>query len=85
MDDALSLDSTNPVQNKVVTAALAGKASTATATQSAAGLWSAADKVKLDGLSGGGRDADANDGRGNAGHLGRKLKGMITWAINPHT
>ena len=54
VDDALSLDSTNPVQNKVVTAALAGKASTATATQSAAGLMSAADKVKLDGLSGAG-------------------------------
>lgn len=54
VDDALSLDSTNPVQNKVVTAALAGKASTVTATQSAAGLMSAADKVKLDGLSGAG-------------------------------
>ena len=51
MDDALSLDSTNPVQNKVITAALAGKASTATATQSAAGLMSAADKTKLDGLT----------------------------------
>lgn len=50
VDDALSLDSTNPVQNKVVTAALAGKASTATATQSAAGLMSVADKVKLDGI-----------------------------------
>ena len=54
MDSALSLDSTNPVQNKVVTAALADKASTATATQSAAGLMSAADKTKLDGLSGSG-------------------------------
>ena len=52
VDSALSLDSTNPVQNKIVTAALASKASTATATQSAAGLMSAADKVKLDGLSG---------------------------------
>lgn len=51
MDDALSLDSTNPVQNKVVTAALAGKASTATATQSMAGLMSAADKAKLDDLA----------------------------------
>ncbi len=54
VDDALSLDSTNPVQNKVVTAALAGKASTATATPSAAGLMSAADKTKLDGMSSGG-------------------------------
>lgn len=53
VDDALSLDSTNPVQNKVVTAALAGKASTATATQPAAGLMSAADKVKLDGIEDG--------------------------------
>ena len=51
VDDALSLDSTNPVQNKVVTAALARKASTAVATRSAAGLMSAADKAKLDGLA----------------------------------
>ena len=48
VDSALSTTSTNPVQNKVVTAALAGKAGTAAATQSAAGLMSAADKVKLD-------------------------------------
>lgn len=51
VDSALSTTSTNPVQNKVVTAALAGKASTATATQSSAGLMSAADKAKLDGLT----------------------------------
>ena len=54
VDSALSLDSTNPVQNKIVTAALASKAGTSLATQSAAGLMSAADKVKLDGLSGAG-------------------------------
>lgn len=54
VDSALSTTSTNPVQNKVVTAALAGKASTATATRSTAGLMSAADKTKLDGLSGAG-------------------------------
>lgn len=54
VDSALSLDSTNPVQNKVVTAALADKASTATATQSSAGLMSAADKTKLDVLAEGG-------------------------------
>lgn len=51
VDSALSTTSTNPVQNKVITSALAGKASTATATQSAAGLMSAEDKVNLDGLS----------------------------------
>ncbi len=50
VDSALSTTSTNPVQNKVVTAALASKASTAAATQSAAGLMSAADKAKLDGM-----------------------------------
>lgn len=50
VDNALSETSTNPVQNKVVTAALTGKASTAAATQSAAGLMSAADKAKLDGI-----------------------------------
>lgn len=51
VDSALSLTSTNPVENKVITAALAGKAGTAAATQSAAGLMSAADKTKLDGLT----------------------------------
>lgn len=51
VDSALSTTSTNPVQNKVVTAALASKASTAAATQSAAGLMSAADKTKLDALA----------------------------------
>lgn len=54
VDSALSMTSTNPVQNKVITSALAWKASTATATQSAAGLMSAADKTKLDGMSSGG-------------------------------
>lgn len=54
VDSSLSLTSTNPVENKVITAALAGKASTATATQSAAGLMSAADKTKLDALAEGG-------------------------------
>lgn len=51
VDSALSLASANPVENKVITAALASKAGTATATQSAAGLMSAADKTKLDGLT----------------------------------
>ncbi len=50
VDNALSATSTNPVQNKVVTAALTGKAGTAAATQSASGLMSASDKTKLDGL-----------------------------------
>lgn len=54
VDDALSLDSTNPVQNKIVTAALASKAGTSLATQSAAGLMSAKDKTKLDALAEGG-------------------------------
>ena len=50
VDSALSLTSTNPVENRVVTAALAGKASTATATQYSDGLMSADDKTKLDRL-----------------------------------
>lgn len=54
VDSTLSLTSTNPVENKVIAAALAGKASTAPATQSAAGLMSAADKTKLDALAAGG-------------------------------
>ena len=53
VDSALSSTSTNPVQNKVITSALAGKASTAVATQSAAGLMSKSDKVKLDGVEDG--------------------------------
>lgn len=53
VDDALSATSTNPVQNKAVKAALDGKASTATATTGSAGLMSAADKTKLDGITGG--------------------------------
>ena len=54
MDSALSDTSTNPVQNKIVTAALNSKAGTAVATQSSAGLMSAADKTKLDALAEGG-------------------------------
>ena len=48
VDNALSATSTNPVQNKVVTSALTGKAGTAVATTSANGLMSKADKTKLD-------------------------------------
>lgn len=53
VDNALSATSTNPVQNKVVTAALTGKAGTAVATTSANGLMSKADKTKLDGIAAG--------------------------------
>ena len=53
VDNALSETSTNPVQNKVVTAAINTKAGKSAATQSAAGLMSAADKAKLDGIAAG--------------------------------
>ncbi len=53
VDNALSATSTNPVQNKVVKAALDKKAGTAVATTSANGLMSAADKTKLDGVEAG--------------------------------
>lgn len=53
VDAALDADSTNPVQNKAVKAALDGKAGTAVATTSANGLMSAADKAKLDGVEAG--------------------------------
>ena len=53
VDDALSDTSTNPVQNKVVKAALDGKASTAVATTSTNGLMSAGDKTKLGGVADG--------------------------------
>lgn len=53
VDNVLSSTSTNPVQNKVVKAALDGKASTAVATQQSNGLMSALDKRKLDGIEDG--------------------------------
>lgn len=61
VDSALSSTSTNPVQNKIINTALAGKASTAVATQSANGLLSAADKKKLDGITAGGTADSAID------------------------
>ena len=69
VDDALSATSTNPVQNKVVTAAINAKAGKSAATQSAAGLMSAADKAKLDGIAAGANktvvDAALNDTSAN--------------------
>lgn len=53
VDAALDAASENPVQNKAVKAALDGKAGTAEATTGAAGLMSAADKTKLDGIEAG--------------------------------
>lgn len=53
VDTALSNTSTNPVQNKIINSALAGKAGTSVATTGANGLMSAADKKKLDGISSG--------------------------------
>ena len=53
VDEALDAASTNPVQNKVVKTALDGKASTAVASQTANGLMSAEDKVKLDDIEDG--------------------------------
>ena len=51
VDNALSATSTNPVQNKVITSALTGKAGTAVASTSANGLMSKLDKAKLDGIA----------------------------------
>lgn len=53
VDDALSDTSTNPVQNKVVKEALDGKANNTEATEQAAGLMSAKDKKKLNGIEDG--------------------------------
>ena len=53
VDAALDAGSANPVQNKAVKTALDGKAGTAEATTGAAGLMSAADKTKLDGVEDG--------------------------------
>lgn len=69
VDDALSATSTNPVQNKAVTAAINAKAGKSAATQSAPGLMSAADKKKLDGVAAGANktvvDAALNDTSAN--------------------
>ena len=53
VDDAMSDTSTNPVQNKVVKAALDGKAGKDVAKASANGLMSSTDKVKLDDIEDG--------------------------------
>ena len=53
VDAALDDNSTNPVQNKAVKTALDGKAGTAVASQTANGLMSAEDKVKLVGIEDG--------------------------------
>lgn len=53
VDSSLSSGSIRPVQNKVITAALANKASTAEVTTKAKGLMSAFDKTKLDGIAAG--------------------------------
>lgn len=60
IDSATSETSTNPVQNKVITAVLDGKAGTAVATKSANGLMSAADKEKLDGIAVGANKTDVD-------------------------
>ena len=53
VDDAISNTSTNPVQNKVIKEALDAKAGLATATTSANGLMSSADKTKLGNIAAG--------------------------------
>ena len=53
VDATLDETSTNPVQNKIVTAELDKKAGKDVATADADGLMSAADKVKLDGIEDG--------------------------------
>ena len=53
VDDQLYSQSTHPVQNKVVTAALGEKAGKSVATPYINGLMSAADKAKLDGIEAG--------------------------------
>lgn len=53
VDESLDDNSTNPVQNKSVKAALDGKAGTAVATTESNGLMSKDDKAKLDGVEDG--------------------------------
>ena len=61
VDATLDETSTNPVQNKAVKTALDGKAGTAEATTGAAGLMSAADKTKLDGVEAGAHKTIGDD------------------------
>lgn len=53
VDSALSSTSTNPVENKVVKAALDNKAGLSVATSTANGLMSSTDKSKIDGIAAG--------------------------------
>lgn len=77
VDAALDASSTNPVQNKVVKAALDRKAGTAVATTSANGLMSKADKAKLDGLpSGGGAATYDIAATASAGGGNQALEGL---------
>ena len=61
VDAALDAGSTNPVQNKIVTAELDKKAGKDVATADADGLMSAADKVKLDGIEDGANKTIVDD------------------------
>lgn len=81
VDSALSLTSTNPVENKVITAALNGKAGTAAATQFAAGLMSAADKTKLDGIAKGATKITV-DSELSSGSTNPVTNGAITVALS---
>ena len=72
VDNTLSLTSINPVENKVITVALAGKASSHTVSG-----WP--DVCRGQGQVG---RPDCHDGRRDARNLERELKGMIVWT-NP--
>ena len=98
VDSGLSSTSTNPVQNKVINSALAGKAASShghsNATTGAAGFMSASDKSKLDGIASGANAYTHPTTSGNkhipsGGASGKILKwasdGTATWGDEKDT
>ena len=93
VDSALSSESANPVQNKVIKAALDGKASTGhthsgyassghthgNATTSSSGFMSAADKVKLNGISTGANKTTVDSTISETSTNPAQTKAMCAW------
>lgn len=93
VDSALSSASTNPVQNKVIKTALDGKASTGhthsgyassghthgNATTSSSGFMSAADKVKLNGISTGANKTTVDSTISETSTNPAQTKAMCAW------
>lgn len=83
VDSALSSESANPVQNKVIKAALDGKSPTGhthgSASTSSGGFMSAADKVKLNGISTGANKTTVDSTISETSTNPAQTKAMCAW------